>query len=879
MAIPKIKLYRLDENYSPESSVDLQAVNADEIYPFVPKDVSLNVYEELVGVTYRDLHIGSAGNLRTVQLEAVSGTTLEYEPVCCQGWCKGMISAIVTYTEGATETAFTLYSRSDGTNPANPDLEAALKFEFTQMDEYLAEDGFAYGSYDDIPDVDGEKIQFLNKVRRDYVKLSISEEWTRGKNIVNVSLAYRIFSSRLDAGGQGGLALERGNIYDGRSEGRLATASNALERDGSGKLAKKAEGNKGYRCKFYPLRQKVILQKNAGEYLQPTFSGWTGDMELPANGAFVLTDCETWISNLTDERRPRLFECLLIDGSQYLHELTQDEQYTVEYLPQADGTLNLKYQLSQSYYRAGAELHFPNEVVVRYNEEDDVLKDMAAVDYFDYDNASGDTGTLSNFRNGPSSMFFVRKRFNRMAMLSGGRDSDFTLTSSGSSFVVDLDEFSEYNDMDMNSLKIYVEGMPVYADGASVNDYTITIDDNSITVIPPAAGQPLTCIMVLYELEQTAWWPTTSAPGSPWSYGFRICCYEKTNSASLYVSSFRNWVCNHLNNNPDVFYGFQTYDGTLDSSKKTISHTDMNYSVLYREGAVLFSDKVPCTSLKEVKNFPPSGSSLTAASSDASAAPFVKKVFAKFAYYDGISDVTNGILREYSADQSGSKYAFFDADNPSETDDLTSKLEDMEDGEQKTQFQKYWSVEDKKWIIKDDTNLPTVFYSKNQYLPSPVSVEAAECNLFRAANPKNGECVSIDVSKQRDVAIFMPTENQACSFWLAVEQLSNNEYEIKENIPETTPYLFKYEKTNGIPHSDSNTGLASLSAVENGVETVLLNGLTPEISFDPELLLADNIEARQSAIFHDFKNILGYDIRFEIGEGYLVVTKQVTASV
>ena len=51
MAIPKMKIYRLDQNYSPDNDTDLKSVNDDELYPFVEKSLDLGTFEQLVGVT------------------------------------------------------------------------------------------------------------------------------------------------------------------------------------------------------------------------------------------------------------------------------------------------------------------------------------------------------------------------------------------------------------------------------------------------------------------------------------------------------------------------------------------------------------------------------------------------------------------------------------------------------------------------------------------------------------------------------------------------------------------------------------------------------------------------------------------------------------
>ena len=67
MAIPKLKVYRLDSNYSPTNDTDVQSITQDELYPVVEKDLNVFNADELVGVVFRDA--------QTVISDAVSNYT------------------------------------------------------------------------------------------------------------------------------------------------------------------------------------------------------------------------------------------------------------------------------------------------------------------------------------------------------------------------------------------------------------------------------------------------------------------------------------------------------------------------------------------------------------------------------------------------------------------------------------------------------------------------------------------------------------------------------------------------------------------------------------------------------------------------------------
>ena len=111
MAIPKMKIYRLDQNYSPDNDTDLKSVTDDEAYPFVEKSLDLNVFEQLVGVTYRDLIVGKSIPVDAPRLlsmysedEGLTYDRKKTEWVSCNGWKKGRnaLQVQISYDNGTS---------------------------------------------------------------------------------------------------------------------------------------------------------------------------------------------------------------------------------------------------------------------------------------------------------------------------------------------------------------------------------------------------------------------------------------------------------------------------------------------------------------------------------------------------------------------------------------------------------------------------------------------------------------------------------------------------------------------------------------------------------------------------------------------------------
>lgn len=317
-----------------------------------------------------------------------------------------------------------------------------------------------------------------------------------------------------------------------------------------------------------------------------------------------------------------------------------------------------------------------------------------------------------------------------------------------------------------------------------------------------------------------------------WACGYRICAYEKTKIAKEFVSSFRNWVSDHLNNNPDIFIGFQGYEGSQ-QNKTGISYVNTGFSILHREGSVLFSDAITQADLNDVRNWPPAGAEVTNARESENLKIYLRQVYAKFAYYDGIMDVTNGLLREFDIEGGMFQYKM---------------LEDPTYGTK---------AGDKRWILRNDNKMPTTFFYKNGYLPTPNYVEAGDCTLWTALEMKSGDTLRLNLSDYRPLAI-KADGNGGTFLW-------NPDY-----MGETKKVVDSEDE--GKSDNDKKWIISDKKlwedATENGGKTVLTE-LTKD-DYDITKTVKENIEARKRYVYKP-GGIVPYNLVFEAGEDYLMV--------
>ena len=809
MAIPKMKIYRLDQNYSPDNDTDLKSINDDEAYPFVEKSLDLNSFEQLVGVTYRDLAVGRSegGNVRELNMFSEdAGLTRDRkktEFVTCDGWKKGRNAVKVRisvngadYTEVSPDSYYRVnYGYEDrlytaaGTVTAVPE-EAAAK----RRSELI-------------------QIEFGNIIYSDGVYVR------EGESIVGVKLEYSTFTNDLFGSQAGNLALDRGFIYDGTRGGRLGVLSGngyGYKPDANG-FPLKAEGNIGYKMKVYPCRQKVALMAGAD-------SLWNADFAISALGSISIENCQNWILTPTDERRPRVFECVTFNGKTMFRELVLNTQYSVTNIPGADGRIDLMIQLSSEYYNVTYGVYvFPKELFIRFNEESDLLEDVFVPDYLDYDsagNAIGDEGVLTTSL---TSYDTVRRNVFRMAIEeTAGYESgrDFLLEGAAGSKTIDLSAI--YEDGLGSTLRLYHQGKLFFSGGATMVDspFRVSVSGAVVTVIPKEGNGLPSNFLVAYQENHQMGFGRDGAGNNYWACGYRICCYEKTRTANEFVSSFRNWVSDHLNNNPDIFLGWQLYEGSSQNSLG-ISYLQSGYSILHREGAVVFADAVTQADFQDIRNWPPAGATVTAGTAANALKQYLRRVYAKFAYYDGISDVTNGLLREFEVGSGIYRYMLLD--------DPT-----------------YPDAENKRWLIRNDDKMPTTFFFNNTYLPTPNYVESGNGELWTPISMRSGEILMMNLADYRPIAI-------ACvsgPFTLAWDPSGREE-------------TGKVASHSGIAF----TVTASRELEKDG--QVVLDRLYSR-NYDPGLSIMENIAARPRYVFHTAE-ALPYDVVFETGENNLLI--------
>jgi hypothetical protein len=91
---PRLKVYRLNENYVQSGDNDVQPMTNDEMLPIVPKNISPFNAEPMVGVRARqDGRIvveSDEWNVVALEVEMMSGAYVQTKtPICCEGWVLG----------------------------------------------------------------------------------------------------------------------------------------------------------------------------------------------------------------------------------------------------------------------------------------------------------------------------------------------------------------------------------------------------------------------------------------------------------------------------------------------------------------------------------------------------------------------------------------------------------------------------------------------------------------------------------------------------------------------------------------------------------------------------------------------------------------------
>lgn len=802
MGIPKMKLYRLEKGYSPLNDTDLQTIDADEIYPVVEKSVLLDSHEQLVGVTFRDMEAVVAKAQRQVEV-AMDGDSNRTEWVKCHNWLLGKGQMAVSALAGEKYV------------PIEP---SAWRANFSNVDEVVETDG--------------------RRERRKYPAVQVEFGHTaatavEGNAISGARIEYVEFTASVDeikeeAGKDSpSLMTRHGNVYDGTAGGRLGVVDGtgySWARDENGEPLK-AEGNRGFKAKIYPLRNVT-----AG-----TADGC--DFSMGTDGKFTVTGCDDWILTQTDDRRPRLF--VREDGVWI--QMEEGEQYVSALNVGADGRFSLSFQLSPAYFAVDGEPLYPSVVYVRYNEEDDVLGDVLVPDYLEY--AGGEpTGGTGRLEGKPRTDYAV-KRTCRIAS-ADATGEDLAMTATGDDAVGILMQGIE---LDSGTIRVYLHGRLACAtDGSQpeIEGYSAAFNSGVLTVNHPS-GEEVTQVMVAYDVLNTF------GEGG-WSGGFRVCAYEKTRYAKVFASSFRNWIADHLNNNPDIFVGKTKYPGTEDDEKVQIAYADGGFTIDHRSGSVEFQGGVEQVSREDVLNGFSEADAETAASDEEVLSQAVVRVCAKFAYYDGLVDATHALLRLVSVGAGAYVYC---------------PLEDPENED----------IRGRRWIVRNDNRMPTTFYDGNEYLPMPVNEVDSPCEKWSPWAVSSGRVLQMSFAKGRRVAVSDGFERPPLSSGDGIGSDAEQRAVLAWSFSWGGDTSFVESPAEGSVKFDVvskwNRGatawdLEKCFVVVDGVELKIGDAV-----FDKDKTVADNVSARAGAVFRTDGDC-PYDIVFTVGERVLLVSRR-----
>ena len=109
MATPKLKVYRLDKNYTDNQDNDIQSLQNDELLPVIPKNLNVFNTQEMIGIKERSdarMVIESEWQLIEIPFDLSDIQSQMTFPVSCDGWVMG-------------KGNFQLYLQKAEQNPAN----------------------------------------------------------------------------------------------------------------------------------------------------------------------------------------------------------------------------------------------------------------------------------------------------------------------------------------------------------------------------------------------------------------------------------------------------------------------------------------------------------------------------------------------------------------------------------------------------------------------------------------------------------------------------------------------------------------------------------------------------------------------------------------
>ena len=316
MSTPKLKVYRLPQDYNSQGANDVQSVTNDELVPIVKKNLDVFKMEECVPVVERrDARMVVESDWKTVvipfDINSNNLTQVRTRPICCAGWVLGKgnidISVFKIRQAGLSNIGsgtlqdymFGRMQNFDGNLPINSQIDANhgiwspaidlkyWKYEITSKKVMTASDG-------SIVQLAADAVKYNQS---DYITFSIGEMINANPDLPNLTgnagsgylpligveqnaftgwimVRYKLYSELSDGNwfennaGDGGIQSETskyrvpfGDIYNGNKSGRNIRYSPSGDVDKT--VVSHYEGNYTHKRRILPLRVLVGKSSNA----------------------------------------------------------------------------------------------------------------------------------------------------------------------------------------------------------------------------------------------------------------------------------------------------------------------------------------------------------------------------------------------------------------------------------------------------------------------------------------------------------------------------------------------------------------------------------------------------------------------------------------
>lgn len=644
MSIPKLKVYRLDTDFDESNDTDIQSQTKDELLPVSEKELNpLTAAEEMVGVKLRgDCRIVSRQPVQYRYAGIDESSGMRTVPVPCEGWIMGKANIDVAVLNAAGNGWHVLDKR-------------LWDYDVSEVRQYLVG-----GVYQDAADQSATLVANISHITIRF-----------GAMMENTNLAKSsgnpLYSSSWNAsGGQVRISYHPylewdqsekdpstrsapfSDIYNGNPDGRtihyVRTGGTNAESgrsvpDGaavSRTRMNRFEGNYLYRRRIFPLRVMPVGLSDGSGTVDATFNWYADGMMAPVFMQRVPVPFDDGSSSSGGESSSgpdRWVYKRLEEGSQFtkIYDMSgESPSYTV--------TLN------RSYYRLSEDLYcYPGTIYVFYNFMDDDMGEPFDFDFaYSLHGTAGDTlpggisqsiygffeNSLSHGNSGSLDPHYgmawsgLRQEFLAVrdgrgydggrgdALLEDAPGSDAVRFTMPRSFT--RNGVSGYTVSAYHEIRIYHDGnlvceippwfIPLDASSSSESSsvstgYSVEMSGDVVTVAHPS-GITVNDLMVACIVDP---------PAGGDIAGWRVPCYERARKATLFVSSFPNWLKGHLNNDLDVFVGYQQYSGVNTADEQIDSvypkYVKDGWHPMYPEGALQFTEPVEQYDYYDVFNF------------------------------------------------------------------------------------------------------------------------------------------------------------------------------------------------------------------------------------------------------------------------------------